>query len=150
MTAGDGGAEIEVVAPGEAHRHLKEDPDTALVDVRTAAEWAFVGIPDLSEIGRRLVTVEWIDFPGMQPNRDFVAELESAFGGQVPGRLFFICRSGARSLAAARLVAQATAAAGRPVRCANVAEGFEGDLDAAGHRGKTNGWKVAGLPWRQN
>ena len=68
----------------------------------------------------------------------------------MPGHLFFICRSGSRSLAAARLVAARTLGEGRPVECVNVAEGFEGDLDGEGHRGTVNGWKVAGLPWRQS
>jgi adenylosuccinate synthase len=31
----------------------------------------------------------------------------------------------------------------------NVADGFEGPVDAEGHRGTVAGWKAEGLPWRQ-
>ena len=58
--------------------------------------------------------------------------------------VLFLCRSGGRSAAAASV---ATAAGFGPAY--NVAEGFEGDPDAHGHRGTVNGWKVAGLAWRQ-
>jgi rhodanese-related sulfurtransferase len=59
--------------------------------------------------------------------------------------ILFICRSGGRSRAAA---AALTAAGYR--RCYNVAEGFEGNPDPERHRGKTGGWKAAGLPWVQD
>lgn len=149
MTTAEAERGVDEVTPGEAYNLLERTPGAVLADVRTRAEWAYVGLPDLTGIGGRLVTVEWISFPAMRPNPAFTAELVEACGGDLPDRLFFICRSGARSMAAAGLVAAAAADAGRPVRCTNVAEGFEGDLDAAGHRGTVNGWKVAGLPWRQ-
>jgi rhodanese-related sulfurtransferase len=56
----------------------------------------------------------------------------------------FLCRSGARSHSAAEA---ATRAGWR--ECYNVLEGFEGDKDAAHHRGTVGGWKKAGLPWIQ-
>ena len=139
----------EVSAP-DALRVLAEDPDCALIDVRTRAEWTFTGVPDLSGLGRQLLTVEWVSFPGMMPNPRFLEEVTEQAGGSLPGRLFFICRSGGRSMAAARHVAAETGARGQAIRCTNVAEGFEGDLDGQGHRGRINGWKVHGLPWRQS
>lgn len=135
---------VDEVAPAEAYAILETDPDSAMVDVRTRAEWTFVGLADLSGLGRRLGTVEWITFPEMAPNPAFMAELERAFGGRLPKRLFFICRSGSRSRSAAERVAGLAG-----IHCTNVAEGFEGDLDARGHRGASGGWKAAGLPWRQ-
>lgn len=146
----EGATEVDEMPPRAAFEQLRADPDSVLVDVRTGAEWAYVGRPDLSELGRRLITVEWVTFPSMQPNRAFLPQLVEACGGDLPERLIFICRSGARSLAAARFVADALGSAGRPIQCTNVAEGFEGDLDRDGHRGRVNGWKVAGLPWRQS
>lgn len=140
---------VEELSPRDAYAALRDSRDCALVDVRTAAELAFVGGPDPDPIGRPVVWVEWAEFPSGRPNGQFVDALKRALGGGLPGRLFFICRSGARSLAAARLVAERMQAEGRPLVCVNVAEGFEGDLDADGHRGTVNGWKVAGLPWRQ-
>ena len=67
-----------------------------------------------------------------------------ALGVQFDDDLFFICRSGSRSLAAAK----AMAAAGYRA-CHNVAGGFEGPLDDDSHRGSVGGWKAAGLPWIQ-
>ncbi len=89
-------------------------------------------------------------YPDMSNNPRFVAALMEEFGGAVPSELYFICRSGARSLRAAEAVASHLSETGQEAACFNVAEGFEGGLDAAGHRGSTGGWKHAGLPWRQN
>lgn len=140
---------IDQLSPRDAHAALGQTSDSALVDVRTRAEWTFVGVPDLTAIRRPQAAVEWVRFPDMQPNDRFIEELTAELGGKLPQHLFFICRSGARSLAAARLVADRARGEGWSVTCVNVAEGFEGDLDAEGHRGTVNGWKVAGLPWRQ-
>lgn len=141
---------VDEVTPPDALAALAEDPDSALVDVRTRAEWTFTGMPDLSPLGREVLAVEWVSFPGMTPNTSFFEEVVAQAGGRLPGRLFFICRSGARSMAAARTVAAEAQARGQAVHCTNVAEGFEGDLDADGHRGRSNGWKVHELPWRQS
>ena len=55
----------------------------------------------------------------------------------------FICRSGMRSHHAACLASQAGYNGSD-----NVLEGFEGDKDASGQRGKAGGWRQAGLPWK--
>jgi rhodanese-related sulfurtransferase len=141
---------VDAVDPEAAYALLAETPSAALVDVRTRAEWTFVGLPDVSELGRPVWLIEWVEFPSMAPNRAFLPKLREAMGGRIPERLFFICRSGARSLSAARLVAEEMAAEGTPVHCTNVAEGFEGDLDSEGHRGSVAGWKARGLPWSQS
>lgn len=141
---------VDEMIPPEALAALAKAPDSVLVDVRTRAEWTFTGVPDLSEFGREVMLVEWVSFPGMAPNPRFFEEVVDGAGGNLPDRLFFICRSGARSMAAARLVAAEAQARGRAVHCTNVAQGFEGDLDAESHRGRVNGWKVHGLPWRQS
>jgi rhodanese-related sulfurtransferase len=67
-----------------------------------------------------------------------------ALGMQFDDDLFFICRSGSRSLAAAKAMATAGYRA-----CHNVAGGFEGPLDDERPRGSVGGWKAAGLPWLQ-
>jgi rhodanese-related sulfurtransferase len=115
--------------------------------VRTAAEWTFVGVPDLGPLGRKAILVEWQVYPTMGRNASFedaVAERLSAAGATAATPVFFLCRSGARSQAAAR----AMTAKGF-TKCFNVADGFEGDVDAGRHRGSTNGWKASGLPWVQ-
>lgn len=131
------------LAPRQAWDLLASDPSAVLVDVRTSAEWQWVGGADLSELGRRAVGIEWMTSAG-EPNRRFLEQLGQA-GVDADTPVLFLCRSGHRSAAAA---SAATAAGLGPAY--NVAEGFEGDPDAAGHRGSVNGWKVAGLPWRQS
>jgi rhodanese-related sulfurtransferase len=93
------------------------------------------------------MTFEWQSFPDNRVDPAFVEELASALdaaGVKKDSELFFICRSGARS----RMAAEAMAAAGYS-RCRNVADGFEGPLDADRHRGRVAGWKAAGLSWVQ-
>jgi rhodanese-related sulfurtransferase len=142
-----GEVHIPSVSVEEAWARLKSDTGAVLIDVRTIAEWAYVGLPDLSSIGRRPVLVEWQGFPGDQLNSAFtdrVAEALQPIGADQDSELLFICRSGQRSLKAA----QAMAAAGYN-RCCNVADGFEGPLDPQRHRGQVSGWKAKGLPWAQ-
>ncbi len=131
------------VSPAEAWSALQADPDAVLVDVRTDAEWTFVGVPDLTAAGKQPVLIPWQVYPSMQVNGAFAEHLRRS--GVTPlSKVFYLCRSGARSLAAA----QAAQAAGFP-NAANVADGFEGPPDAQGHRGAVAGWKAEGLPWRQ-
>jgi rhodanese-related sulfurtransferase len=131
------------VTPRQAYEAIERDPDAILIDVRTKPEWSFVGVTDLAAAQRQPVLVEWQVYPAMARNPDFGAALEQA--GVAKGRaLYFLCRSGARSRAAAIAM---TAAGFGP--CYNIAGGFEGNRDAEGHRGTIEGWKAAGLPWRQ-
>jgi len=118
-------------------------PAAQLVDVRTTAEWSFVGLPDLAGIGRQVRCVEWQSYPSMAQNPSFVAQAGAAIGSH-DAPVLFLCRSGVRSRAAA----MAMTAAGYK-QAYNVAGGFEGDLDRNSHRGIANGWKAAGLPWKQ-
>ena len=126
---------------------LRADPKAVLIDVRTRAEWTFVGVPDLASLGRRPFLVEWQQFPDNRPNAEFVTELAGQLEAAGVGRdahLYFICRSGARS----RRAAEAMTSVGWQ-HCHNVAEGFEGPLDEQKHRSVHSGWKVEGLPWVQ-
>jgi rhodanese-related sulfurtransferase len=130
------------VEPLEAYAALQADADAVLVDVRTSAEWSYVGLPDLSQIGKRVIPLEWQRFPDGALNTGFVEQLREV--GIAEGTpIYFLCRSGVRSAAAAGV---ATAAGLGPAY--NVSDGFEGPLDHDGHR-TVAGWKAAGLPWRQ-
>jgi rhodanese-related sulfurtransferase len=125
------------LTPAEAHELWQSAPGAKLVDVRTRAEWDYVGrIPGATEI-------ELLTYPGNRPNPAFVGELERKVERSSP--VLFICRSGGRSHNAAMLATQAGYA-----DCYNVLEGFEGDRDAQGHRNTTGGWRAAGLPWTQS
>jgi rhodanese-related sulfurtransferase len=136
------------IDPAQAWDLLKANSAAQLVDVRTLAEWNFVGLPDLSSLARQIHCIAWQEFPSMAPNAAFVAETAQALAAESAGKdtpVLFLCRSGARSRAAA----MAMAGAGF-TQAFNIAGGFEGDLDGARHRGQSNGWKAAGLPWRQS
>jgi rhodanese-related sulfurtransferase len=134
---------VENIAPRKTWEVLQSDPQAQLVDVRTDAEWTYVGLADLSAAGKQPVLIPWQVFPSMGVNGAFVDQMRQA--GFVPEHhIYFLCRSGVRSLAAA----QAMQAAGFP-DVFNIADGFEGPPDAEGHRGNVAGWKADGLPWRQ-
>jgi len=132
------------ISAKSAWQILEKDPTARLIDVRTTAEWSYVGGPELKSAGHTVLQIEWQQFPAMAVAPDFVARVQQATTG-TSGPLLFLCRSGARSAAAARAVT----AAGRD-RCFNVADGFEGPLDSQRHRGAAKGWKASGLPWVQS
>lgn len=120
--------------PAEAAELMKQG--ATLVDVRTKPELAYVGrIPGAAAI-------EWQTWPGNRPNPEFLGELAAIAPKDKP--VMFLCRSGARSHAAADAASQEGWQ-----EAYNVLEGFEGDKDAEQHRGSLGGWKKAGLPWIQ-
>jgi rhodanese-related sulfurtransferase len=123
--------------PAEAHALLQLDSRSRLVDVRTQAEWDYVGhVPES-------VLVEWNTYPSGQRNPAFLEQLKAEVG-KTEAPVLFLCRSGSRSHHAALAAARAGYS-----NAYNVLEGFEGDKDAEGHRSSTGGWRVAGLPWVQ-
>ncbi|WP_433198162.1 rhodanese-like domain-containing protein [Nocardia sp. CA-107356] len=132
------------ITPQQAWELLRDNPEAVLVDVRTEAEWRFVGVPDTSSIDRPTVLIEWVDSSGTR-NAEFVAQLTTALEGRdAAAPVVFLCRSGQRSVGAA------VAATGIGIEPSyNVLEGFEGPIDEFGHRGGS-GWRALGLPWRQS
>ena len=131
------------ISPEQAWELLSDNPEAVLVDVRTDAEWRFVGVPDITSLGREVVYVQWSRSDGKR-NESFVDDLVAV--GVTPGDrpVIFLCRSGNRSIPAAEA---ATTAGIAPSY--NVLDGFEGDLDEHGHRGAV-GWRAIGLPWKQS
>ena len=131
------------ISSRDAWEILTDDPRAVLVDVRTDAEWRYVGLPDLTPVDKQTVCVCWQTYPNLQINPRFVEEVEGQ-GVSPDATVLLLCRSGQRSrYAAIALTAQGYG------RCYNVADGFEGPHDAERHRGTRVGWKAAGLPWRQ-
>ncbi|WP_417688744.1 rhodanese-like domain-containing protein [Roseibium sp.] len=127
---------------------LRDQADAVLVDVRTKAEWTFVGIPDLRSLSKEPLLVEWTSFPPAAPVNDFVDQLAKKItekGLDQSAPIYFLCRSGVRSQSAAKAMTEAGF-----THCYNIAGGFEGPLDSQGHRGTQSGWKAAGLPWIQS
>lgn len=131
------------IAPATAWKILGERKDAILIDVRTRAEWNYVGVPDLATIDKKPGLLEWQIFPDMRTNPEFVSGLSGGIA-DTAAPILFLCRSGVRSAAAAK----AMTAAGYN-NCFNISDGFEGPLDANAKRGGSAGWKAAGLPWRQ-
>ena len=137
------GAYAGDLTPKETWAALKSEAGAVLVDVRTDAEFSYVGVPDLETLGQETKFVSWVIFPKNDRNPDFLDQLAAAAPDK-SAKVMFLCRSGVRSRFAAK-----TATDAGYQDCYNILEGFEGDKDTAGHRGTIGGWKVAGLPWKQ-
>jgi rhodanese-related sulfurtransferase len=148
MSSGSAGGYAGDISAKQAWDDLAKSPQATLVDVRTAAEWAYVGVPVISALGKQTVLVEWDEFPSGELVPDFIGRLKGeldklGLGKDAP--LYFICRSGNRSRQAA-----IQAAAIGYANSYNVIGGFEGRLDGERHRGTAESWKGAGLPWVQS
>jgi rhodanese-related sulfurtransferase len=124
------------LSPGEAWE-LVQSGVARLIDVRTPEERKFVGYVPGS------IPVAWMTGTSFQRNPRFLRELEGKTSKDEV--LLFLCRSGSRSLAAAK----AAQAAGFS-SAFNVLEGFEGELDERGQRGALGGWRHRALPWIQD
>lgn len=136
------------VTVSETWERLSHVKNSVLVDVRSVPEWNFVGIPDLSSLGKEPIFLEWQSYPTMQVVSDFSDRLVKAIeevGGDQTTEVYFLCRSGVRSQGAASALTEAGYA-----NCFNVVGGFEGPHDAERHRGQVDGWKALNLPWVQN
>ncbi len=123
------------VSPQQAYEWWRSG-QAVLIDIRTDAEREWVGfVPGA-------LAVAWKQWPGMVITSAFDTALKAAVA---PGqKVVLLCRSGVRSIAAAKRATELG------IEAWNILEGFEGDADADGHRGNTGGWRMHGLPWRQN
>jgi rhodanese-related sulfurtransferase len=136
------------ISAKDAWEGLSSSPHAALIDVRSKAEWVYVGVPVVSSVGKKTLLVEWDDFTTGTLVPDFLGRLKAALaenGIPAEAPLYFICRSGNRS----RNAAIAATAAGHP-NCFNIEFGFEGRLDPDRHRNTPGSWKAEGLPWVQS
>jgi len=131
----------------DAYALLKGDSTSVLIDVRTQAEWTYVGTPDIQVLAKTPLFLEWQTYPSMAVDANFAPRLEALLdseGVRHGASLLFLCRSGARSRHAATAM---TSAGWAP--CFNVSDGFEGPLGDSRQRGGISGWKAGGLPWTQ-
>jgi rhodanese-related sulfurtransferase len=135
---------ITGIDPIDAWKLLQATPEAVLIDVRSSAEFLFVGHP------QGAIHVPWVDEPDWTVNPEFARQVGATVAGTRPdvarGRVpvLLICRSGKRSLEAAHVLVDEGYAG-----LFNVSTGFEGDLDAQHHRSTVNGWRFDGLPWEQ-
>ena len=109
--------------------------EAVLVDIRSDAEREWVGfVPGA-------VALAWKQWPGMVINAGFDEDLKAAV--PVGKKAVLLCRSGVRSIAAAKRATELG------IQAYNILEGFEGDPDGQAQRGHKGGWRLRGLPWRQ-
>lgn len=126
------------LSPRQAHEFIQQNPEALFIDCRSDAEYSFVG----HALGS--MHVAWYDAPDWDFNPHFVTDVKKLAGHSFERAIVLICRSGKRSVEAAKSLEQAGF---RNVY--NVQHGFEGDLNAERQRGKINGWRFEGLPWEQ-
>ncbi|MDX2083191.1 MAG: rhodanese-like domain-containing protein [Rickettsiales bacterium] len=141
-------SQVNQITPNAAFELLKNDSQSAIIDVRTFEEFASIGIIAADQFDNRMILLPWQLAPEMKINQEFDKNLDletkKLFGSKnQEAKIIFICRSGARSTQAA-LKAQANGYK----NCYNLINGFEGDADEFSQRGKINGWKAQSLPWR--
>ena len=142
---------IEESPPSSVYSELSIDDSSYLIDVRTKPEWNFVGYPYIKNMKNDIIFCEWAFYPLMQKNPYFEDEILSKLNSCT--KLYFICRSGSRSLNAASSVQtllNQQQNIKNTIKCINVKFGFEGDLSEDKRRGFSNGWKFSGLPWKQS
>ena len=131
------------ITPLEAWDTLKNDKNSLLVDVRSAAEWAYVGVVDLSRLDKETIFIEWKSFPEMLVNQNFVEQMEETCPDHET-TIISLCRSGQRSIATSKALTKAGYK-----NSLNLLQGFEGDKNGDQHRSHIGGWKFCGLPWKQ-
>ena len=129
--------------PKMAVERLQNNPQALFVDVRSKAEYKYVGYPENS------ILIPWIDDPDWEPNPEEFSDLVMQ---ELDGRenllnteIILICRSGFRSNEALKCLENKGF-----TQVSHVASGFEGDLDENDHRGNLNGWRHDGMPWSQS
>lgn len=138
---------IKEILPNQAFTILKTNKLSLLIDVRTLYEWQNIGIVDDKDFCNKTLFNSWLTPPEMQINQDFIAILNDHIkqnfsdSNKSELELFFLCRSGARSLAAGNF-----AISYGYQNCYNITNGFEGDPNQFGARSMINGWLASKLP----
>ena len=125
---------VQNIYSKDAYNMLVSYNNAYLVDVRTEEEWKKVGIPNLDN--KEIVFLSWQLSPFMELNRDFKNKFLSIIDDKMSSMIFFLCRSGHRSLIAADFIANMGYK-----NCYNIIDGFEGN-------NQDKGWKQNNLPWQ--
>ena len=92
------------ISAWQAWDMLTDDKAAVLIDVRTLAEWQFVGHHDLAKLGKAVSLVPCVNYPDMARNPNFIADVE-ATGAAREAPILLLCRSGHRSARAAMALA---------------------------------------------
>jgi rhodanese-related sulfurtransferase len=140
---------VKETNPIDAFEALKNQSNAVLIDVRTFEEFNFVGTVNDLQFKNKIILLPWQTMPNMTVNENFINNLENTLlkmFGKIEKNinLFFLCKSGGRSMQAASYCINCGYQ-----NCYNIISGFEGDLNDHHQRGKINGWKASNLPWGQ-
>ncbi len=131
---------VAEVTPDKAWKILRDNPNAVLLDVRSRIEFDYIGHP----VGAVNVPIQ--EPPAWQTDPAFADKVSVQLGeAGKEATVLTLCRSGKRSMLAAQLLE-----AQGYQHTVNIAEGFEGDLDANRQRGNLGGWRFHGLPWEQS
>ena len=139
--------EIKQISAKEAFTEINDNDGSFLIDVRSEMEWKNVGIPDLGEYHNKVVLVEYQSSPTMAHNDNFLGELQHKLSNKNVKSMFFLCKAGVRSQAAAIEASDLIKNMFGEISVYNIVDGFEGNgFPIFGV--KYSGWKNVGLPWK--
>ena len=119
---------IKQITCKEIKDHLKNNPKSVLLDVRTQEELDHIGKPDGDKIGLKTYFLEI----RRDAFFDFVQEFKN-FNINQDKEILVICKSGERSQISAELLSKEN------YKSINISDGFMGSQEGIG-------WKKSGLP----
>ena len=126
--------EVFSIPSEKVKNFLETNPNSVVLDVRTEEEWNGVGKPDAESLNSKTFFISLLLGPDRQKNENFVKDfLQKKISKK--NNILVICRSGLRSMAAAKLLQQEGYK-----NLVNISDGFEGN-PATG-----DGWKKSNLP----
>lgn len=161
---------FENISPEDAYSMLNPDDqnyvsNTYILDVRTPAEWCWVGHPgedkchEGSFLTGKVINIPWVLWE-FDPNTKEYTEVPNKFFDEEVARQFkpddtiiIMCRSGVRSVAASTELEEPSHPACKRLtelgyyRIYNMKGGFEGGTNNCGYRILDAGWKNKGLPY---
>ena len=104
----------------DAFDFLSKKVDSYLIDTRSDIEWKSTGIPDLSSINKETYLINWQSELSLTFFEQYKKFLLTTFNQK--DSLFFICRSGSRSLMAAKFAIEFGFE-----HCFNIYDGFDNE-----------------------
>ena len=113
---------------------LETNPNSVVLDVRTEEEWNEIGKPDAESLNSKTFFISLLLGPERKKNENFIKDfLQKKISKK--NNILVICRSGVRSMAAAKLLQREGYK-----NLVNISDGFEGNPVTG------DGWKKSNLP----
>ena len=122
---------IKQITSADVEAHIKNNPKSILLDVRTEEEWRADGKPDGEKffLKTHFLTIQLADGSF---NQNFIEDFKK-IGIEKDQEILTMCMGGVRSQAAAELLTKEN------YNCLNISDGFLGNNE-------NPGWKNSGLP----